>query len=121
VDDEPDSRELVGTILEECNAEVLAAASVEEALRHLETFPADLLISDIAMPERDGYDLIRTLRERARPDGVRLPAVALTAHARAEDRRRSFQAGFDLHVVKPVDPAELLGVVATLTGRPWSE
>jgi CheY-like chemotaxis protein len=121
VDDEPDSRELVGTILEECEAEVVVAASVEEALRRLDAFEPDLLISDIAMPDRDGYDLIRTIRERAHPDGARLPAVALTAHARAEDRRRSFQAGFDLHVVKPVDPAELLGVVATLTGRPWRE
>ncbi|HEX2222962.1 MAG TPA: response regulator [Thermoanaerobaculia bacterium] len=122
VDDEPDSRELVSTILTECGAEVATAASVEEALGVLEPFQPDVLISDIAMPERDGYELIRAIRERASREGsARLPAVALTAHARAEDRLRSFQSGFDLHVVKPVDPAELLGVVATLSGRPWKE
>jgi signal transduction histidine kinase len=114
VDDEPDTRELVATILGECGVRVRAVASADEALREMERFRPQVLVSDISMPGRDGYDLIQTLRALPAADGGRIPAVALTAHARAEDRRRSFLAGFDLHVAKPVDPAELLVVVATL-------
>ncbi|HEY1066432.1 MAG TPA: response regulator, partial [Pirellulales bacterium] len=75
-----------------------------------------VLLSDIGMPEQDGYDLIRQVRSRGR-SGRDLPAVALTAFARAEDRRRALLAGFQMHVAKPVDPEELVAAVATLVGR----
>ena len=76
-----------------------------------------MLISDIEMPEADGYQLIRKLREMESRRGRRAPAIALTAYARTEDRLRSLSAGFDMHVTKPVEPIELLTIVANLTGR----
>jgi hypothetical protein len=114
VDDEPDTRDLVATILGECGVRVRTAASADEAMREMARFRPQVLVSDIAMPGRDGYDLIQSIRALSAGEGGKIPALALTAHARAEDRRRSFLAGFDLHVAKPVDPAELLVVVATL-------
>jgi PAS domain S-box-containing protein len=115
VDDEGDARHLVRRILTECGAEVAVAASVEEAMELVQTIRTDILISDIGMPEQDGYELIRQVR--ARFAAKALPAVALTAFARSEDRRRALLAGFQTHVVKPVDPAELVAVVASLVER----
>ena len=116
VDDEPDARALVSTLLGSCGAEVRAASSAAEAFEVLLSFRPNVLLCDIAMPGEDGYDLIRRVRELTPEEGGRVPAAALTAHARAEDRRRTLLAGFNMHVPKPVDPEELLAVVASLGG-----
>ena len=116
VDDDADAREVASRVLAECGATVETSSSVEEAIRHLGR-PFDVLITDIGMPGRDGYELIRYVRGRE-ADGTRpLPTIAMTAFASAEDRRRVLREGFNSHLVKPVDPAELCGVVAALVGR----
>lgn len=112
VDDEADTREMVGTLLADEGAQVLIAGSVAEATSMLERERVDLLISDLAMPGEDGYALIARLRNLSR--GSQVPAIALTGHARAEVRAEVMRAGFDLHLTKPIDPAELLQVVARL-------
>jgi signal transduction histidine kinase/ActR/RegA family two-component response regulator len=113
VDDESDARDLVRRFLVECGATPALAASVAEAQELVERFAPDIIISDIGMPERDGYDFIRELRTK----GCKTPAVALTAFARAEDRIRSIQSGYQTHLPKPIEPAELVAVVASLAGR----
>jgi CheY-like chemotaxis protein len=118
VDDEKDTRELVATLLQEGKARVSTAASAAQALELLSREPPELIISDIGMPEMDGYALIREVRTRAPEQGGRVPAVALTAYARQEDRAAALRAGFDSHVAKPLEPAELLRVAATLLRRP---
>ena len=115
VDDEPDARNLMTRVLEDCGAEVEAAGSVVEALDLVESFRPDILVSDVGMPEQDGYDLMRQVRRRL--TSKELPAAALTAFARSEDRMRAMRAGFQVHVAKPVNPEELVAVVATLAGR----
>jgi signal transduction histidine kinase/ActR/RegA family two-component response regulator len=119
VDDDPSSCEVVRRILVSCEAEVSCAASVEEALPLLEKFLPDVLISDIGMPGKDGIAFIREIRETEFKNRTRrLPAVALTAFARAEDRIRVLQAGYNSHVSKPIDPRELIAVVESLaTGK----
>jgi PAS domain S-box-containing protein len=118
VDDEPDARALVRRLLEDCDVHVRVAASAAEALDALRSAPPpDVLVSDIGMPGEDGYSLIRRVRELDPRQGGTVPAVALTAYARAEDRIKAIQAGFQMHVVKPVEPAELITVVASLAGR----
>ena len=117
VDDEPDTREMLVVGLNECGAEVFSACSVDEALETLESSVPDLLISDIGMPGKDGYDLIRTIRERPSDKGGRIPAVALTAYTRTEDRLGALRAGYQMHVTKPVELAELVAVVVSLTHR----
>jgi CheY-like chemotaxis protein len=114
VDDEPGSRELLLTLLTHSGAEVVTGSSASQALTELTRFKPDVLISDIEMPEQDGYSLIRQLRLLEEDLGQRIRAVALTAHARTEDRLRALAAGFDTHVSKPVEPAELVTVVASL-------
>jgi signal transduction histidine kinase len=118
VEDEPDTRELLAEVLERCGAEVRAAASVAEALA--EIAPGGrlphVIVSDIGMPDEDGYVLLRKLRERAPEDGGEIPAVALTAYARSEDRHRALAAGFATHLAKPVEPAALVAAVARLAG-----
>jgi signal transduction histidine kinase/ActR/RegA family two-component response regulator len=116
VDDEHDARELVRRILARSRAIIETAGSAPEALDAIARRPPDVLLSDIGMPEHDGYDLIRRVRERGL-SGKQLPAIALTAFARPDDRRRALVAGFQTHVAKPVDPEELVAVVATLLGR----
>ena len=115
VDDEPDARRLVKRILTDCEAEVVVASSVAEALAAVESFRPEVIVSDIGMPGRDGYDFIR--RVRAKTGARDMPAAALTAFARAEDRKRALLAGFQTHLAKPVDPSELVAVVASLAGR----
>src|SRR2546423_3901617 len=116
VDDDDDARELVRTVLAYCGAEVRAAASAGQALEALEQFKADVMVSDIEMPGEDGYSLIRKVR--AHGDGAsRIAAAAVTAHARTEDRLRALAAGFDTHVAKPVEPSELIAVVASIARR----
>jgi len=117
VDDDPSSCEIVKRILTGCNAQVSTAQSVDEALPMLGQFRPDVLISDIGMPGKDGLAFIRELREQENNTRMRrLPAVALTAFARAEDRVRVLQAGYNSHVSKPIDPRELVAVVESLAG-----
>ncbi|MEI1375127.1 ATP-binding protein [Nostoc sp. UHCC 0926] len=117
VDDEADARHLLTTILGQYGAQVIAAASACEALLALQQFHPHILVSDIGMPQEDGYTLIRQVRALPKDQGGRIPAVALTAYARPEDRTQALLAGFQLYVPKPVNPGELAAVVANLTGR----
>ncbi len=113
VDDDEDARQLVQAVLEECGSKVTAVDNVDSALEVLSRGATDVLVSDIGMPGQDGYDLIR--RVRALPgDAASLPAAALTAYARAEDRHRALNAGYSKHLAKPVEPSELVAVVAEL-------
>jgi PAS domain S-box-containing protein len=116
VDDEEDGRGLLAVFLERCGGEVTAVGSAAEALAALARRRPDVLVSDIAMPGTDGYQLIRQIRRL--PDGATIPAIALTAHASADARVQAFQAGFDTYLTKPVDPVELLAVVIRLARRP---
>jgi len=115
VDDDEDARRLVAFILEDCGCMVRTAASVAEAMRCFAEQPPDVLLSDIGMPEEDGYDLIRKVRAFPRKHGGDVPAAALTAYAHSDDRRRMLNSGYSMHLPKPVEPAELVAVVATLT------
>lgn len=117
VDDEPDARGLVRRLLEDCGAQVIVAASAEEAYLMVQSERPDILVSDIGMPGEDGYALIRRVRALDATLGGNTPAVALTAYARAEDRMKAVVAGFQHHVVKPVEPAELITMVASLAKR----
>ena len=119
VEDQADTRELVQRVLEESSAEVLTTASANEALRVLEEISADVLVSDIGLPGMDGYAFLRALRmrEAASARGRVLPALALTAFARHEDRERAFDAGYTEHLAKPVDPVMLVSAIARLCGR----
>jgi CheY-like chemotaxis protein len=110
-DDEPDARELVATVLEASGARVFAASTAAEALELLATETIDVLISDVGMPDVDGYELLKQVRGLG-GNAARVPAIALTAYARELDRNRALQAGFDAHVAKPVAPAVLLRAVA---------
>ncbi len=114
VDDERDARDLIATVLEYCGATVEHAGSVTEGLEKLETWRPDILLSDIGMPDEDGYALIRQVRSRPLEGGGSIPVASLTAYAGAEDRRRALHAGFNMHVAKPIEPAELVAVVANL-------
>jgi CheY-like chemotaxis protein len=117
VDDEPDARELVARLLRASGASVVSAGSGAEALSLRQQQRPDILISDIGMPGMDGYELLRRMREADEPEAERIPAVALTAFARSEDRTRALLAGFLVHVSKPVQPSELVATVASITGR----
>jgi signal transduction histidine kinase len=117
VDDEHDAREFVSRVLSEAGAEVRTAASTAEALRAIADDPPDLLISDIGMPQADGFELIRAIRKLPASQGGRMPALALTAFARSEDREQALLAGYQGHLAKPVQPAELTAQVARLARR----
>jgi PAS domain S-box-containing protein len=117
VDDEHDTRELIVSVLEHDGAAITTATSADQAIERVRSVRPDVVVSDIAMPGEDGYSLIRRLRALPREHGGRTPALALTAHARAEDRTRALAAGFDMHVSKPIDPAELLRTLADLIAR----
>jgi CheY-like chemotaxis protein len=116
VDDEPDAREVLGTILGAAGATVELAGSAKAALESLASFAPDVLVSDVGMPGEDGYALIRRVRESA-SRFARVPAVALTAYASPEDARQAVLAGFDTHLAKPVEPATLTLLVSRLFGR----
>lgn len=120
LEDEPDARELVERVLQERGATTLAFASALEALDACVSQAPDVIVSDIGLPGVDGYEFIRRLRTSEAPGGRTTPAAALTAFARSEDRRRALLAGFQTHVAKPVDPLELVVVVAALAGRTTS-
>ncbi|HEX8474164.1 MAG TPA: ATP-binding protein [Pyrinomonadaceae bacterium] len=117
VDDEPDARELLSMVLEYAGAEVTTAGSTPEALDLLKRLKPDVLVSDIGMPEEDGYALINHLRARSTEEGGRTPAIALTAYATDEDRQHTLDAGFEQHVTKPVEPSDFVAAVAHLAGR----
>ncbi|HEX6944665.1 MAG TPA: ATP-binding protein, partial [Casimicrobiaceae bacterium] len=117
VDDDPDARELVARLLEDCRARVTMAGSAAEALEALERRRFDVLVSDIGMPGEDGYTLLRRVRELPADRNGAIPAMALTAYARGEDRVKAMRAGFQMHAAKPVEPGELVAVVASLARR----
>jgi CheY-like chemotaxis protein len=117
VDDEADARELIGFLLETCGATVRLADSAAAALAELQTIHHDLIISDIGMPGEDGYALIRSIRTLGKDINRDVPAIALTAFARNEDRERALTAGFNLHIAKPVEPASLVQAVLDLVAH----
>ena len=117
VEDDPDARDLVAYVFESGGMKVRLAASVAEAMRALESFAPNVIVSDIGMPEEDGYALIRKIRTHSDERTKNIPAIALTAFARNEDRTRALVEGFNLHLVKPVEPAALVRAVAELVGR----
>src|SRR6266545_6058166 len=124
VDDEDDARKLIETVLRQYGADVVAVSSAAEAYTRITTTPPherpDVMVTDIGMPGEDGYSLIRRVREWERARGAYIPAVALTAYGRVEDRMRALSAGFQMHVAKPVEPAELAVVIMSLVRRPNS-
>ena len=125
VDDQEDAREALATMLARHGAEVSAAGSGSEALallaESLESAPPHVLVCDIAMPELDGYAVIGKLRalekEHRIPLSAQIPAIALTAYAQPKDRVRALRAGFQTHLAKPVEPAELIRVIASLVNE----
>ncbi|MEO8163763.1 MAG: PAS domain-containing protein [Betaproteobacteria bacterium] len=117
VDDEADARDLVRHVLAECDAEVYTASVAEEALALIQSERPHVLVSDIGMPNVDGYELLKRVRALGVAKGGQLPAIALTAFARSEDRTRALRAGFLVHVSKPVEPSELVATVASVAGR----
>jgi len=117
VDDDDDGRTLTTLVLTQAHASVKAVASAREALQALETERPDVLVSDIGLPDEDGYSLIRRIRHRETQRGGFLPAIALTGYARADDKIRALVAGFQAHVVKPLEPAELMAAITDVRGR----
>jgi PAS domain S-box-containing protein len=117
VEDEADARHLLAAVLQKRGARVFMAASSAEALEMLARERPDVLLSDIALQDEDGYELIRKVRTLPAERGGRIPAAALTGYGRLEDRMRALSAGFQLHAAKPVEPAELVAVVASLAGK----
>jgi CheY-like chemotaxis protein len=116
VEDEPDTREFLERLLESQGATVVTAASADAALAALRVQAPHILISDLGLPDRDGYDLIRAVRREDDERLQTLPAIALTAYARPEDRARALHAGYQAHVPKPVEPGELLVTIASFAG-----
>jgi CheY-like chemotaxis protein len=116
VDDESDAREVMAAALQACGATVLSVGSADDAIELFATSHEriDVLLSDIAMPGRDGYDLIRHVRALSAPDIATIPAAAVTACAGADDRQRALAAGFHMHLIKPLRPATLAQAVASL-------
>ena len=117
VDDEADTCELLRSLLSKCGAEVSAARSASEAFRLFKLVHPDVMVSDIGMPFEDGYELIRKVRSLPELNGGKVPAVALTAYARPEDRMKALRAGYQMHVAKPIQLDELVSIVASLTNR----
>jgi CheY-like chemotaxis protein len=114
VDDDDDSRFYITTVLETDGATVITVASAAAALEILPQCQPDLLVCDIAMPYEDGYTFIRKVRQLEVDRGGQVPAIALTAYTDSEDRIRALESGFQTHVAKPVDPGELVAIVANL-------
>ncbi len=116
VDDEQDARELIESILLQSGARVWTAGTADEGLAIIEAQRPDIIVSDIGMPSKDGYEFIREVRGLGLLAGGRTPAIALTAFARSEDRTRAMIAGYQVHISKPIEPGELVATVASLTG-----
>jgi len=120
VDDEPDCATLTGYLLSQWGADVKVVISASDALEVFERYeewPPDILVSDIQMPAIDGYGLMRRVRKMDPDRGGNIPAIALTAYTRAEDRIRALVAGFQIHIAKPFEPVELLTVVESIVNR----
>jgi CheY-like chemotaxis protein len=117
VDDERDTLEMLRVGLTHCGAEVTIVSSGVEALEALSSSTPDVIISDIGMPDMDGYEMMRKIRALPAESGGRTPAVALTAYARTEDRLHALRSGYQMHVPKPVELAELVAVAASLAHR----
>jgi CheY-like chemotaxis protein len=117
VDDDEDTCEILGVILEQAGAEVRMCVSATQALTAMDSWVPDILVSDIAMPGEDGYTLIRKIRARKTEVGGGVPAVALSAYGRDEDRTKALSAGFQVHVGKPVAPSMLVDIVATMAAH----
>jgi CheY-like chemotaxis protein len=117
VDDEPDARELLKRILRQCKADVIVAGSADEGLRLLRLHKPHVLVSDIGMPDKDGYQFVREVRRLPEAAEKSTPAIALTAFARSEDRTRAMMAGYQMHISKPIEPQELIATIASLAGR----
>ena len=120
VDDDEDTREIIERVLARRGAHVVAAASAPDGLEAFGREGFDVLLVDIMMPGMDGYEFMRRIRARPAEEGGRVPAATLTARAVTEDRLESLRAGFQNHLAKPIEPGELVDVVATLAGRPKS-
>jgi signal transduction histidine kinase len=117
IDDELDARELIKRILTNCHANVFTAASAGEGLQCLKATLPDVIISDVGMPEKNGYQFIQEVRNLPEKKGAAIPAIALTAFARPEDRTRAMEAGFQVHLTKPVDALELVNTIRDLAGQ----
>jgi CheY-like chemotaxis protein len=117
VDDEADTLDMIRAVLEHCRMEVITAGSASEALEAIVQLRPDVLLSDLGMPGEDGYALIAKVRALPAGGGGRIPAAALTAYVRAEDRAKVLRSGFQLHMPKPFEPRELVALVASLAGR----
>jgi CheY-like chemotaxis protein len=117
VDDDDDSREMLEQLLVGAGASLRTASSAQTALQALDEEVPDILVSDIGMPGEDGLSLIKRIRLRTPTDGGEVPAVALTAYARGEDRTVALRAGFNSHVSKPIDPGEIIAVIASACGH----
>ena len=117
VEDDPGTRELLAAILAQHGAEATTAANARDGLAAVRQRPPDVMVCDIAMPEIDGYHFVAAVKQWAASTGTRIPAVALTAYARQEDRDRAIAAGFDLHLTKPVEPVAIIAAVARLGAR----
>ncbi|HJS23855.1 MAG TPA: ATP-binding protein [Pyrinomonadaceae bacterium] len=117
VDDEPEAREIISTVITRTGAEVTACTSASEALAKLTEWKPDVILSDIAMPDEDGYSFIGKVRSLPRDKGGETPAAALTAYARDVDRRQALAAGYQMHIAKPIGASQLVNMVARLAGR----
>jgi CheY-like chemotaxis protein/two-component sensor histidine kinase len=117
VDDEPDARELLRRVLDQCEADVITAKSGKEALELVRTEKPHVIVSDIGMPGMDGYEFIQEVRKLLPADEGKIPAIALTAFARSEDRTKAMLAGYQIHVSKPIEPQELVATVGSLARR----
>jgi CheY-like chemotaxis protein len=117
VDDEVDSRDLVSAILTRCGSEVNCCESATDAIKAIQDWKPDLLVSDIGMPNEDGYSLIKKMRKLKSKRARQTPAVALTAYVTQEDRERALAAGFQMHVPKPIEPTALIMSIVAATGR----
>ena len=118
VDDELDSRTLVGRLIEESGGRAILAGGADEAVDVLSRERVHVLVSDVGMPDRDGYTLIREVRKTNLLGLGRIPAIALTAYARSEDRQRALLAGYQMHLAKPIEPRELIAGIASLVNLP---
>jgi CheY-like chemotaxis protein len=117
VDDETDARDILTHVLKGFGLETESAASAIEALTKVESYRPDVIVSDIGMPEADGYWLLEQVRLLAADQGRDIPAIALTAYASAEDRARALECGYDFHLAKPAEASELARAIAVATGR----
>jgi PAS domain S-box-containing protein len=118
VDDEPETLLLLSTVLTQCRAYVKTAPSAEEGFKEVQAWRPNAIVSDIGMPGEDGYAFMKRVKTWAREAGTWIPAVALTAYARAEDRMKALASGYQMHLPKPVEPAELIAVLVSLVERP---